>query len=174
MGETHDPSRRTMIGMLAAVGGLALSARAFGEAGKPADTGNPADTSAAVTTLHQDVEFKASRERLYAILLDARTFAAFTGQSAEIDPKVGGAFTLFGGQIVGHIVELVPGRRIVQAWRRAHWDAGVYSTVTFEFQPHGIVTTVVLDQTGFPSGDFESLNSGWEEHYWGPLHSYLA
>ena len=31
----------------------------------------------------------------------------FSGMPAEIDPKAGGAFTLFGGMIVGRNIELI-------------------------------------------------------------------
>src|SRR5271169_6913375 len=53
------------------------------------------------TSLHQEVDFKASPQRIYEALLDSKQFAACTGMSAEIDPKAGGAFTTFGGLIVG-------------------------------------------------------------------------
>ena len=66
------------------------------------------------TTLHYQVDFKASPQRVYDALLDAKQFAAFSGLPAEIDPKPGGTFSLFSAQIVGRNVELVPGQRIVQ------------------------------------------------------------
>jgi activator of HSP90 ATPase len=34
----------------------------------------------------------------------------------QISREVGGAFSLFGGIIVGRHIELVPNERIVQAW----------------------------------------------------------
>ena len=76
--------------------------------------------------------------------------------------------------MVGRNVELIPYQRIVQAWRPTHWDAGVYSIVKFELktQPSGAV--VVLDHTGFPQGEFDSLDQGWHSHYWDPLKKYLA
>src|SRR5262249_28340806 len=99
---------------------------------------------------------------------------AFTSMPAEIDPKAGGAFSMFGGLIVGRNVELVPNQRIVQAWRPASWDPGVYSIVKFELEAHGPRTTVVLDHTGFPEGSFRHLDSGWYGRYWEPLKRFLA
>jgi len=132
------------------------------------DTANRARTS-----LHQEPSFKATPQRLYEILLDAKQFAACTGAPAEIDPKAGGAFTLFAGLIVGRTLELIPNQRIVQAWRPTHWADGVYSLVKFELKPHASETTIVLDHAGFPEGDFDSLTSGWDSHYWQPLKKYL-
>jgi activator of HSP90 ATPase len=93
---------------------------------------------------------------------------------AEIDPKAGGAFTTFGGQIEGRTVELVANQRVVQAWRPTHWDPGVYSIVRFELKPQGAGAIVVLDHTGFPEGDFDHLTWGWNAHYWEPLKKFFA
>ncbi len=126
------------------------------------------------TSLHQEAEFKANPQRIYEVLLDSKQFAACTGMPAEIDPKAGGAFSMFGGMIVGRNVELVPYERIVQAWRPTHWAPGVYSIVRFEFKPHDSGTVVVLDHTGFPEGEYDHLDWGWHNHYWDTLKKYLA
>jgi activator of HSP90 ATPase len=76
--------------------------------------------------------------------------------------------------IVGRNIELVLDQRIVQAWRPTHWDPGVYSMVKFELKPEQSATTLILDHTGFPEGDFDGLDSGWPIRYWKPLAAYLA
>jgi activator of HSP90 ATPase len=126
------------------------------------------------TSLHQENEIKATPQRIYDALLSSKDFTKFSGLAAEIDPKVGGAFSMFGGLIIGVTVELIPGHRIVQAWRPAAWDPGVYSSARFELRPQGAGTLVVLDHTGFPEGKFDSLDFGWHEHYWEPLKKFLA
>jgi len=87
------------------------------------------------THLHQEVDFKASPHRIYEILLDSKQFSAFSGEPAEINHEAGGVFSMFGGKIVGRNVELVPDQRIVQAWRPAYWEPGLYSLVKFELKP---------------------------------------
>ena len=126
------------------------------------------------TYLHQEVVLPASPRRIYEILLDAKQFAAFSGQAAEISREVGGAFTMFAGRIEGRNVELVPGQRIVQAWRPTSWDPGAYTLAKFEFKPEGAHTRVLLDHTGFHEGDFGHFDSGWRTYYWEPLAKYLG
>ena len=126
------------------------------------------------STIHQEVDFDAPPARIYSVLLDAKQFAAFTKESAEIQPDAGGAFRLFGGRIEGRNVELVPNQRIVQAWRPASWPAGVYSIVRFELTAHGSGTRIVFDHTGFPEANREHLNEGWPRNYWDPLRIYLG
>jgi activator of HSP90 ATPase len=167
--------RRAIAAVALGIGGLASSRDGWGEAQQQAMKEAPgAATDETRTSLHQEVDFKASPQRIYAALLDSKQFAAYTGMRAEIDPKAGGAFSTFGGMIEGRTVELVPDQRIVQAWRPAQWDAGVYSIVRFELKPKGSETLVVLDHTGFPEGKFEHLNSGWPMRYWEPLKKFLA
>jgi activator of HSP90 ATPase len=138
-----------------------------------AATSVPAETKSS-TAIHQEVEFQAPLARLYEILVDARRFAAFTGQAAEIQPQAGAPFKLFGARIEGRNVELVPNQRIVQAWRPASWAPGVYSIVKFEFAARGTGTLVVMDHTGFAEDKWEHLNAGWPENYWQPLRKYLG
>ena len=126
------------------------------------------------TALHQEIALKATPQRIYEILLSSKDFTAFSGAPAEIDPKAGGAFSLFGGMIVGRNIELVPGQRIGQAWRPADWPAGVYSLVRFELKPRGSETIVVLDHSSFPEGGYDHLGAGWHAHYWEPLKKFLA
>src|SRR5437764_7177206 len=87
--------------------------------------------------VHQEVDFAASPARIYAALLDDKQFVGFTGAPVRIDRGEGGAFSLFGGAIVGRNIELVPGKRVVQAWRDAAWRPGVYTVVKFELMRRG-------------------------------------
>lgn len=126
------------------------------------------------TTIQQTIEISAAPERIYGALLDAKQFAAFSGLPADIDSREGGAFSLFGGQIVGRNVELIANQRIVQAWRPTHWGPGLYSMAHFELKAAKSGTMITFDHTGFPEGDYDHLLSGWNEHYWNPLKKYLA
>ncbi len=182
MTETKNPSapayatmrRRMIAGIGVALGGLAAGTALLAKSLQVTKEVGSGTANQARTSLHQEVAFTASPERIYEVLLDSKQFAAFTGLPAEIDPKVGGAFRTFGGLIVGRNVELVPNQRIVQAWRPTTWDPGVYSLVKFELKPQASGTLVVLDHTGFPESDFDGLNSGWPKRYWEPLKKFFA
>jgi activator of HSP90 ATPase len=167
--------RNAIAGVATTLGGLAAVSTLLAEAPQESMKEAPATAvNRARTSLHQEASFKASAERLYTVLLDSKQFSACSGMPAEIDPKEGGAFSMFGGQIVGRNVELIPAQRIVQAWRPTHWDPGVYSIARFELKPHGDETTVVLDHTGFPEGEFDHLDWGWHAHYWDRLKKFLS
>lgn len=172
----NTSTRRQMIAGLGMVfGGLAAGSELWANTPPQAMKAAPgAAANRTRTSLHQEVAFTATPQRIYEVLLDSKQFAAVTGLPAEIDPKAGGAFATFGGLIVGRNVELIPGQRIVQAWRPTSWGPGVYSIVKFELKSQGSGVLVVLDHTGFPESDFDGLNSGWPERYWEPLKKYFA
>lgn len=64
---------------------------------------------------------------MYAALTDEGRIRAYTQSEASVSSEVGGAFSMFGGSILGTQRELEPGRRIVQDWRFNTWPDGVHS-----------------------------------------------
>jgi activator of HSP90 ATPase len=75
---------------------------------------------------------------------------------------------------VGRNIELVPGSRIVQAWRVAAWEPGLFSVVRFELRPEGKGTRVIMDHSGVPPEFREHIAGGWQARYWGPLAKLFA
>jgi activator of HSP90 ATPase len=168
-------TRRRAIGGAAAAITFPVAAGFHTLAQEPAMVQKPSTAANAMrTSLHQEIALDAAPERVFHLLLDSKQFAVFTGMPATIDPAPGGAFNTFGGMIEGRNVEIVSGRRIVQAWRPTSWDPGVYSIVHFELKIADSGTMLILDHTGFPEGDFDHLDPGWRMRYWDPLKKYLA
>ena len=124
--------------------------------------------------IRQEVTLRASPERIYAAYMDSKEHEAFTKHgTAAIDSTPGGAFSCHDGVISGRNIELVPGKRIVQAWRVGNWPQGVYSVVRIELEPAGNATRLVLHHDAIPEGEREHLDSGWHARYWKPLDEYL-
>jgi uncharacterized protein YndB with AHSA1/START domain len=125
--------------------------------------------------INQTVTLAARPAAVYAALMEEKQHAEFSGNPAQIDARVGGAFTCYGGYIKGVTVELVPAKLIVQAWRSKGWPKGFYSLVTFALAPSGRgKTKLTFTQVGVPAGDVKAKSSGWRTHYWEPLNRYLA
>ena len=134
--------------------------------------------------IHQEPAFDAKPQRVYDALTDARQFdkvieiggssKALGNQPTQISSQPGGPFILFGGHIIGRHLELIPARRIVQAWRVVDWEQGVYSIARFELKESGAGTKILFDHTGFPNGLAAHLADGWKGHYWDPLRTFLS
>jgi len=127
------------------------------------------------SVIHQEVMFEASPNRIYEALTDAAQFSKVSGGApTEMTPEAGGSFSCFGGMILGKYMELVPNKRIVQAWRVANWAEGVYSLAKFELEGEGSETRLTFSHIGFPEGQEAHLAPGWHTNYWEPLKKYLA
>jgi uncharacterized protein YndB with AHSA1/START domain len=137
--------------------------------------------------IHQEVVFKASRERVFRALVTTAQFDAITRLSdgadllaapgakpTSISTALGGSFTLFGGYVTGRHLDMVPNERLVQAWRAGSWPPGDYSIARFALVESGADTRLVFDHRGFPDSQGPSLASGWHVHYWEPLAKFLA
>lgn len=132
-------------------------------------------------SIHQEVSLPVSPDRLFQLLTDEAQFAAATGMPACMGRGEGAAFSLFDGHVRGRHIELVPGQRIVQAWRSIDWDAGVYSIVRFTIRPEGAGAKLVLDHDSYPEGAsplypswHEHLATNWPVFYFRPFAKHLA
>jgi activator of HSP90 ATPase len=131
--------------------------------------------------IHKEVSLKAAPERVYRLLTDGGEFAASTEKPAKIETGDGGKFSIFGGYIEGRHIELVPGQRVVQAWRGIDWAPGSFSIVRFSVTPEGNGTRLVLDHDAYPEGKspmypslHEHLSAKWPVFYFEPFAKYLA
>ena len=164
----------------------ALAAGVGGSAGAAAPDETPGLVHDA-DAIHQTVSFAASPDRVYDALTRSEQFDAVfrLGEAAttmklghaatQISRDVGGAFSLFGGYVIGRHLELMRPTRIVQAWREIVWDEGRFSLVSFRLAADADGgTTLTFDHTGFPAGAGPHLSIGWYGNYWDPLRKYLG
>ena len=112
---------------------------------------------------------------VFETLMDAKKHAAFTGAPAQIDRRLGGRFTLYGGQLNGTIIELEQDKRIVQDWRGSRWPEGHFSRLSFTLTPlaGGRRTQLSMTQTGLPTDHFDDINQGWHVYYWTKMAHYF-
>jgi activator of HSP90 ATPase len=132
------------------------------------------ERKAAMSTIHQEAAFSVPPSRIYEVLTDLKQFSLATGAPARGESNEGGAFTAFGDHITGRHLELVPGRRVVQAWRAKTWPEGVHSIVRFELLADGTGTRLVFDHEGFPEAEKEHLSSGWRSMYWEKIAKHVG
>lgn len=126
-------------------------------------------------TIKHRVKFKASPATVYDLLADSKKHAAVTGSKAAISRKIGGTFATRGHEVSGLNVDLVPGRRIVQAWRHRRFPEGIYSmaAVTLAPTPDG-GTELVLTHRGVPKDLIPETERAWRDLYWSGIKAYLA
>jgi activator of HSP90 ATPase len=111
---------------------------------------------------------------LYRAFLDSETHSDFTGSPAQIEDRIGGAFTAWDGYISGTIIGLEESRSIKQRWRTTDFnDDDEDSLVEIDFIEEQGHTTVVLKHSNLPEGTGEDYRQGWEDFYLTPLKEYF-
>ncbi|HLI59910.1 MAG TPA: SRPBCC domain-containing protein [Solirubrobacteraceae bacterium] len=93
--------------------------------------------------IHQEALIDGTRLEVHEYLTDGGTFAAATGMAARTEPRPGSAFALFDGRIEGRQVELVPGERVVQAWRFADAHPDTWDFGRLDFADIVVCTTIL-------------------------------
>jgi activator of HSP90 ATPase len=126
-------------------------------------------------SIRQTATFGAPPEKIYDLIMDEKKHAAFTGSKAIMSTKPKGTFSVFDGYCQGYNIELVKGKKIVQAWHFAEdgWPDDHYSICNFELERLGDKTRLKFLQTDVPEHKVESLKDGWKEFYWDAIKSYL-
>ena len=125
-------------------------------------------------TFKQQVEFAASAEQLYDMIMDEKKHAAFTGGDARITNRKGGKFSVWDDYVTGKNIELIKGKKIVQEWHASDMPEGHISIVTFEFIPQKNNTTLLkFTHANVPADLSANFEQGWIDHYWEPMKKYL-
>jgi activator of HSP90 ATPase len=119
-----------------------------------------------MATIQQEISFAAPPTKVYEALVNMDRFSEVTGAPAGGASTEGGEFSAFGGHVTGRHVELVPDKRVVQAWRAKTWPEGVYSIVRFELRADGAGTKLSFAHDAFPEDQAEHLAKGWKTNYW--------
>eukprot|EP00124_Ichthyophonus_hoferi_P003062 Ihof_evm3s243 gene=Ihof_evmTU3s243 len=113
----------------------------------PTKKDSTAKAAVSTSTIEDTMDFKCSKEDAYKVLTEPARVQAWAQSQVNFDTKVGGAWSLFGGNVQGKFVELVPYEKIAMTWREQSWPAGHVSNVVFEFKQGDSSTVVSLKQT---------------------------
>lgn len=125
-------------------------------------------------SIEVSARFPVTPDRLYSAWLDSQEHTRFTGDTARVDPMVGGRFSAWSGYITGETLELDPPRRIVQSWRNSEFPDGASdSRIELSFEPEGEGTRLTIVHTGIPEGQADQCEDGWIDYYFEPMQRYF-
>ena len=101
--------------------------------------------------------FKCPRSELFQTFTDINMVRAFTQNSVtQYDCKQGGQFSLFGDNITGNFLDIIPYDRIDMLWRFKSWPKEHYSHVSLIFQDDTEQTKLIIQQTGVPTQFYDN------------------
>ena len=121
--------------------------------------------------IKQTYIIKAPLEKVWKALTDPKVIEKWGAGPAVMDNKEGTEFSLWGGDIFGKNIEVIPGEKLVQYWYGGKWDEP--SKVLFTLTSNGDTTTVDLLHENIPDNEASEIESGWNKYYMGPLKDLL-
>ena len=112
----------------------------------------------------------APPEDVYLALTNPNTIYLWSGDKAEMSTEPGSEFSLWDGSIVGRNLEFEENKKIVQQWYFGEQEDP--SVVTLKLHPDAAGTSVELRHTNIPDQDFEDIQEGWIQMYFGALQEF--
>lgn len=111
-------------------------------------------------------------EDIYKALTTEITIRLWTGDTVEIDPQVGGEFSMWDGAITGKFISLEPYSKIVQQWYFGEQEEP--SMVTIKLHPVKKGTSFEVNHTNIPEEDYDDIIGGWDETYMASLIDFYT
>ena len=119
--------------------------------------------------------FPVKPRKLFKAWLDSKMHGQMVDGNAEIDPQIGGRFSIWDGYITGETVETVPEAKIVQKWRTTDFPEGAEDSIlTVEFEVFERGSRLTITHSNLPDGQGEEYREGWIEYYFLPMADYFA
>lgn len=127
--------------------------------------------------IRDEVILECLPREAYEAWLDSATHGKMIDGKASISNRVGGAFSIWDGAIVGKTLELDPVKhKIIQSWRYDYddWPEDKPSTLIIEFVPYKKNTCkLILTQSELPASHADEIKKGWNDYYWEPMKRYF-
>ncbi|CAK0780341.1 hypothetical protein CVIRNUC_005018 [Coccomyxa viridis] len=149
---------------------LARQKAAAAAAKKVAEEKQRAQDRAPTATIELSERFYARPGDLYECFTNPGRVQAFSQSPAQVEPRVGGTFSIYGGSVEAKFTTLEPPSKIGMDWRFKNWPDNTTSkvTITLEEVQDG-VTVLKLIQKGIPKEDrygnseiVDNTTHGWK------------
>ena len=128
------------------------------------------------TAIRKTILIKAPVEKVWAALTDAKAIGSWMGgEGIKVTLRMGGTFTLFGGDTTGKFMEIRRPNTLEYSWRQHTWQkAWADSIVRWELNPKGKSTYLRLVHSQFPNTEErDSHEEGWDTYWLKPMKAWL-
>ncbi len=121
--------------------------------------------------IKQIYTIKAPVKKVWAALTEPKEIALWGGGPAKMSERVGANFSLWGGDIWGKNIKVVPEKKLVQEWYGGKWPGPSILTILLS-EKKGI-TEIKITHNDIPPEEFDDIAEGWDSYYFGPMKEYL-
>ena len=122
-------------------------------------------------TIQQEYQINAPVEKVWKALVVPEVIERWGGGPAKMVAEELSEFELWGGDIHGKNIEVVPNKKLVQDWYSGGWEKP--SRATFTLTPKDGGTLVSLVHENVPDEEAEDIAYGWNRYYLGKIKELL-
>ena len=124
-----------------------------------------------MTQIQQTYIIKAPVSKVWKALTDAAVAEQWGAAPAKVDPREGGEFSYWNGDIHGIFTKLVPQELIEQDWY-GHDNPTWKYTVVFALEGDDTSTTVHMVYSGNSLNEQKDI-ADWKDYYFDPIKKLL-
>lgn len=117
-------------------------------------------------------QINAPQEKVWDALVNPKTIEKWGGGPAKMGDKKGEKFSLWGGDIHGTNLQVLPHKKLVQEWYSSD-DPNNATKATFTLTHKNGVTTLILKHEGVSDKNHDSIDEGWDLYYLGEIKKLL-
>lgn len=122
--------------------------------------------------IHKAYFIDAPADKVWAALTEPDVIDRWGGGPATMAAEPGFEFQFWGGDIHGTVVEVDPGRSILQEWYGGEWASPSLARFILVPEPDG-GTRIELWHNNVPDDEAADVDTGWDDYYLGPLQALL-
>jgi uncharacterized protein YndB with AHSA1/START domain len=122
--------------------------------------------------IEKEYHIMASQEAVWDALTNSETIEKWGAGPAIMSGREKDKFSLWGNDIKGVNLKVVPQKKLVQEWYSSD-DPGHTTKATFTLTHKDGCTTLFLKHEGVGEKNFESIDKGWDDYYLGEIKKLL-
>jgi ferredoxin-NADP reductase/uncharacterized protein YndB with AHSA1/START domain len=122
----------------------------------------------------QTCSVQTTIQKLWQAFTDASTVQKWSGESATIDAREGGVFSMLGGNVHGTITKIESNKLLRQDWYGDdHPDRKYDVSFTFDFDDYKGEAMVTVEHEA-SEDDAQTMSDGWQKYYFEPIKKLLG
>ncbi len=110
-------------------------------------------------------------EKVWEALVDPKVIDDWGGGPAEMSDKTGAEFSLWGGDIFGKNLTVIPNQELTQEWYGGEWKEP--SLASFKLKQINGQTELTLFHERIPDEEARDIDEGWDLYYLGAIKNLL-
>lgn len=122
-------------------------------------------------SIKQTYIIHAPVEEVWQAFIDPKIIDEWGGGPAKMSEEVEFEFELWGGDVHGKNIEVIPNKKLVQEWFGGKWDKPSIATFILSFKDNE--TRIDFTNIDVPDAEFSDIEKGWRDYYLGPIKEYL-